>query len=139
MIDHLSLWCRKWRMIINRDKTQIVHFRPKTYTLTDHLFMFDNGSLDIVPAYKYLGIHFDQHLTFQTASMTLSSSATRALGALKYKLRSLKECKFSTCSRLYFACICPILDYASAAWSFHQQSNIEQVQYKALRYFFWST
>ena len=27
MLDFVAEWCRKWRMSVNSDKTQVVHFR----------------------------------------------------------------------------------------------------------------
>ena len=30
LIYHVKLWCDKWRLSINPEKTQIVHFRKKT-------------------------------------------------------------------------------------------------------------
>ena len=29
MLNILSLWCSKWRLTINDDKTQIIHFRKQ--------------------------------------------------------------------------------------------------------------
>ena len=31
LIQHVKLWCDKWRLSINTVKTQIVHFRKKTH------------------------------------------------------------------------------------------------------------
>ena len=32
-------WCKKWRMIVNRNKTNIVHFRPLRSSKTTREFM----------------------------------------------------------------------------------------------------
>ena len=41
MLDYLSNWCRKWRMAVNKDKTKIIHFRPKSISQTMHDFRLD--------------------------------------------------------------------------------------------------
>ena len=136
MIDKVSAWCRKWRMVVNNEKTQTVHFRPKNTPLSEYTFMFNQYALQTVNCYKYLGVYFDEFLSFDKAALTLSSSARRALGFLRYKLRFLKECRANTFTKLYSSYICPILDYASGAWAIKPHSKIEQVQFNALRYFF---
>ena len=38
MLNQLSAWCNKWRMLINTDKSQIIHFRPKRHKQTKFKF-----------------------------------------------------------------------------------------------------
>ena len=90
MITYVKDWCRKWRMAINTDKTQIVHFRNTRTARTDYSFSFGGDPLSIVSHYKYLGIIFDEYLNFETNASTLSGAALRALGGIKSKLKNLK-------------------------------------------------
>ena len=34
MLDKLNDWCNKWRIVINENKTKILHFRPKAKNVT---------------------------------------------------------------------------------------------------------
>ena len=135
MLDYVKDWCKKWRMSVNRDKTQVVHFRPVRTQPTAVQFWFDGETLDTVNSYKYLGIYLDEHLSFKATVNALSASAGRALGFLRYKLRFLKECRCATFTKLYSSCVCPIMDYASGVWGVKSFDCLEQVQYRALRYF----
>ena len=135
MLDYVKDCCKKWRMSVNRDKTQVVHFRPVRTQPTAVQFWFDGETLDTVSSYKYLGIYLDEHLSFKATVNALSASASRALGYLRYKLRFLKECRCATFTRLYSSCVCPIMDYASGVWGVKSFDCLEQVQYRALRYF----
>ena len=45
-------WCRRWRMLVNKDKTQIVHFRPAGSAITDFRFINGSHKLGIVNEYK---------------------------------------------------------------------------------------
>ena len=64
----------KWRMVINRDKTQIVHYRKAKVPFTQFKFNFDGEPLDIVSEYKYLGIFLDEHMSFQSNTRALEAA-----------------------------------------------------------------
>ena len=40
MLNFISDWCSKWRVVVNTEKTQVVHYRPtrKTPTLFEFIF-----------------------------------------------------------------------------------------------------
>ena len=134
-LNKLAEWCNKWRMVVNENITQIIHFRPQRTKLTDFAFTYNNSVLEIVREYKYLGIILDEFMSFKCTSNALSKAAGRALGLLRYKLRSLKECRSSTFTKLFSSHICPIMDYCAGVWGIKEFDCIEQVQLKALRYF----
>ena len=128
-------WCRRWHMLVNEDKTQIVHFRPAGSAATDFRFIYGSHKLAIVNEYKYLGVFFDEHLSFSSNADALAASAGRALGLLRYKLKFLKECGCSTYTQLFSSYICPILDYCAGIWGMKYYDSLERVQLNALRYF----
>ena len=84
MINHVADWCHNWRLMINVDKTKIVHFRKSTAPETTFLFRLCDFEIEKVQQYKYLGVYFDYCLTFKYATDVLSSSASRALGFFLY-------------------------------------------------------
>ena len=122
-------------MAINTEKTQIVPFwRPNT-AKTEFKFHFGDNSLDIVSVYKYLGVQFDENLNFETNAAVLADAAGKALGAIRSKLKILKECGFNSFSTLFDSGVLTIADYAAAIWGTKTFSKTEQVSYKAARYF----
>lgn len=135
MIDFVSEWCKKWRMAINIDKTQIVHFRAPKADITKTVFHFGNVNLKIVSHYKYLGVIFDEHLSFDKNATTLAASAVRALGEIRSKLKNLKECGYNSFNTLFNSCVLSIADYSAGIWGTKIFPKIEQVQYRAARYF----
>ena len=135
MLDFIEEWCNKWRMAVNIDKTQVVHFcRPLTER-TACTFSLGNESLKIVSCYKYLGVIFDEHLSFDQNASVLADSAGRALGSIRTKLKYVKECGYNTFNTLFKSGVLSIADYSAGIWGTKIFPQIEQVQYKAARYF----
>ena len=64
MLNFTTNWCKKWRMSINSDKTQIVHFRNSSMPQSSYAFYFESQPLRTVDHYKYLGVIFDENLNF---------------------------------------------------------------------------
>ena len=122
-------------MAINTDKTQIVHFRRANIPQTNFCFHFGEYSLDIVPFYKYLGVIFDEHLSFDKNATVLADAACRALGAIRSNLKNLKSCGYNTFNTLFNSGVLSIADYSAAIWGTKKSAKTEQVSYKAARYF----
>ena len=41
MIDTVHFWCTKWRLKVNSNKSQVMHFRPQSITKTTYDFKFE--------------------------------------------------------------------------------------------------
>ena len=74
-------------------------------------------------------------MSLKSTAICLSEAESRALGAIRYRLKFLKECRSSTFTTLYSSCVCPILDYASGVWGTRRFDVLERVQERAIRYF----
>ena len=98
------------------------------------MFTFDGTQLDIVQAYRYLGVILDEHLSFLANAEALSAASGRALGLIRYKLKFLKECRSITFARLFTLYVCPIPDYGAGVWGTKSFGVFEQMR-RAIRYF----
>ena len=90
LIQHVKLWCDKWRLSINTEKTQIVHYRKKKTPRTDLIFIFGDVTLKVVSSYKYSGMVFHEHIDYNACVDILTSSASRALGSVIANFKHLK-------------------------------------------------
>jgi hypothetical protein len=92
--------------------------------------------LKTVESYRYLGLVLNEFLVFDKSVEILSESAGRALGAIIGKFRNYRDVGFNTFTKLYNACVIPIVDYMSSIWGFGEYTQCDKVQFRALRYYF---
>ena len=103
------------------------HIIEHNYYLFDHL-------IQKVSKAKYLGITFDEHLTWKNHIHNICHKANSALAFLR---RNINHCPISVRSHCYKSFVRPILEYASPIWAPHLQSDIcaiEKIQRSAARY-----
>ncbi len=82
-LNLLSVYCKKWQLEVNLNKTKILLFNKRGYSDT---FLFNKQRVEIVCNYTYLGIEFRNSGTFSHAINTLYKSALRAY----FSIRSLQ-------------------------------------------------
>ena len=135
MLDFVSAWCRKWRMAVNNDKTKVIHFRKSSVPQTDYDFYLGPAPIEKVTSYKYLGAIFDEFLNFEENASLLADAAGRALGAIRNKLKYLKECGYRSFNTLFQSGVISICDYAAGVWGTKRYNKTDQVLYRGARYF----
>ena len=86
--------------------------------------------LNTVDRYKYLGLIFDEYLTFDLGVYDLCLKGGRALAACISRFKALKDVGFITFTKLYNCMVNPVCDYFSALWvtpHFKNQKNYKIV------------
>ena len=68
MLDSMHYWCHKWKLKLNIDKSNVMHFSPKRQKRSEFKYHFGNDELINVDKYKYIGIYLDEHITFEHCS-----------------------------------------------------------------------
>ena len=116
LLDKVHNWCFKWKMKLNYNKSNVMHFRTSRGSKTTVPFNFGTTALSTVSNYKYLGVLLDEHLNFDKAVEELCHSAGRALGTIIGKFKTLRNVGYNTYTTLYNAFARPILEYFSAIW-----------------------
>ncbi len=87
ILNCVENWCNKWRLKVNADKNNVVHFRGKRKACTKFNFKFDHNELKIVDRYKYLGIILQENLDYNVTRSVLARAVGRALGAVISKFK----------------------------------------------------
>ena len=86
MLDKLHDWCKKWRVLINTDKSKCVHSRRSRQRRSNFELKIGSNSLETVDRYKYIGVIFQEKLDFTHDADALAKGAGRALGSIIAKL-----------------------------------------------------
>ena len=135
LLDIVGTWCSRWRVSVNTSKMKCIHFRRSGCPLTSHTFsLLDN--LETVNSYCYLGLELDEHMNFKPGTETIRMAASRALGCAISKSKDNFDLSHSVFSKIFEACVVPILDYASGVWSRGNQfKKLNDIQYRACRFF----
>ena len=79
--------------------------------LTD--YFINDQKLETVKQHPYLGVIFDQTMSFIPHINKMTSKATKTLNFIK---RNLCNCSLQTKSKAYLSLVRPMLEYASSTW-----------------------
>ena len=82
-----------------------------------------------------LGLHIDEFLNLNTNSEHIANSASRALGGVISKFRSLKNVSIHTYKTLYNSSVLSVLNYSSEIWGFYKSKHCDKIHLRAIRYF----
>ena len=136
MLATLSDWCKMWRVLLNVQKTKIVHFRKRGVKRCNVNFRVGTETLDFVESYKYRGVTLGCNLDIDTTVDSLSIAGSRALGSIISKTKSNYDLGYNSYMKLFESSVVPILDYGSGVWSLGTKvAKIDGVQNRAIRYY----
>lgn len=117
MLNTLDDWCSKFQLLINVDKSNVVHFRRIRKARSNYQFKLGKSEvLSYVSCYKYLGIIMNEHLNNKETIRVLANSAGRALGSVIAKFKSLNDLGLKSYTKMYHSGVASILDYCAGVW-----------------------
>ena len=133
----LAMWCAKWRIKPNQEKTKVIIFSRSVLARKTELNLKLYGkTLKIYPQVKFLGITFDSLLTFKKHFEDILDRCNTRY----YRLRLLANKKWgpspSTLIQIYKQCVRPIFEYGSLSTittSDNIISKLQRLQNKFIR------
>ena len=113
------------RLTLNMVKSKLVHFRkPSVKTGESVQLVFDGTAIDTVSSVTYLGVTFDEHLSWSDHVVSLSNRISSKIGILK-KLRFLPV---GILKLLYFSLIHSDLAYCTGIWGSTIKSHVNELE-----------
>ena len=133
----LAMWCAKWRIKLNPNKTKVIIFSRSILARKSELNLKLYGeTLKIYPQVKFLGITFGSQLTFKKHFEDILDRCNTRY----HRLRLLANKKWgsnpSTLIQIYKQCVRPIFEYGSLLTIIASDniiSKIQQLQNKFIR------
>ena len=83
----------------------------------------------------YLGVYLDEHMNFSKCSQVLSESASRALGGVISKCKTLRDCGYKTFTKLFETGVLSILNYGAEIWGYGNFPKCDNGMNRAMRFF----
>jgi hypothetical protein len=112
-LNLLDQYCKKWKLVVNLDKTKVVIFNCRT--TNKYKFLFNSKGVEIVTSYCYLGVIFTNNGSFKTCNLQIKAS--KAYYALINSIK-IENChNIRVLMKLYNALILPIQLYGAEIWA----------------------
>ena len=130
-LNAMCAYCDIWKLKVNVAKTKVVIF-SKGKSKDTPIFHYDNGMLEVVEDFSYLGVKFNYNGKFCKTKKYLCDQARKAMFALLKKARGLKL-SIDLQLHLFDSMVTPILLYSSEVWGCENTNIINQFQLKYLK------
>ena len=126
---NLAMWCVKWRIKLNPEKTNVIIFsRSKLARKTEPNLKLYGETLKVYHQVKFLGITFDSQLTFQKYVENILDRRNTSC----HQLRLLANKKWgpspSTIIQIYKQCVQTIFKYGSLSTITISDNIISKIQ-----------
>ena len=124
-LEHVSGWLKANRLSLNIKKSNILVFRHKNIKKTDKIDVrIDGNSIDEKETAKYLGLHFDNKLTFKYHVDHVLTKLKKG-NAILAKLRHFVP--KNNVRNVYFAHIESHLSYGAVVWGSTARYHIDKI------------
>lgn len=130
-LDTLYEYCKKWKLTVNMDKTNIVVFSKGKVTKVPQ-FKYGNTNVTYAHSYTYLGVVMKHNKNFDSAIDKQIAQANRALHNLLVKSSRLKL-PIDILLSLYNILVLPVLLYGCEIWGVGNISKVETFQRKFMK------
>ena len=120
-------------MEFHPSKCQVLRVTNKRNPI-DSQYNIHGHPLEEVNSAKYLGVHIDKKLSFNTH---IDATVKKAKSVCAFLQRNFRHCNRMIKQATYFAYVRPVVEYAATAWNPHTQNifnKIEMVQRRSARY-----
>jgi len=135
MLNTLGNWCKKWRLVVNNSKTNVIHFRREGQNVTNFNFTLWNQPVAVIETYRYLGLVVNEFMDITKTVQVLINAASRAYGSMLNKHFQIDGFTYDTYVKLYNALVIPVLTYGSSIWGNSNYQKCETLQHRVMRTF----
>ena len=108
----LARWCAKWRITINPEKTKVIIFSKSQSAIRQNLlYLLYSDLLSYYPHIEFLGITFDNRMTFTKHSEEILECCNNKCHCLSILVNKKWGPSPATILQIYKQCVRPIFEY----------------------------
>ena len=128
-LDKVGAWMKSNKLVPNSRKTKYMLFHKHNKVVSNLDLIINGSTIDQVSTFKFLGLHINSQLTWQTHINEISNRISRVIGLL-YKMQNMlpKNILLS----LYNTLILPHINYCILSWG-KESDSILLLQKRAIR------
>ena len=132
-LNLLKLYCDKWHLRVNKEKTKIMVFRRGGTLRHYEKWFYDDERIDTTAHFSYLGVYFSSFRHWSYNQKFRADKGLRAMGALNRMMLTIPNITSDITLKVFDTQIMPILHYGSEVWGYSDSQCIERVQLKCCK------
>ena len=128
-LDKLARWCTKWRIKLNPDKIKVIMFsKSQTEIKAEPALSLYGDLLSYYPHIKFLGITFDNRMTFTKHFEEILERCNQKFHHLRILVNKKWGPSPTTILQIYKQCVRPIFEYGIVSTITVLESVINEIQ-----------
>lgn len=127
MIHSLNLYCGKWSLNINLNKSKIMVFREYPRISSQLEWFYGNQKIEIVNEYKYLGVILTYNLSFLKHLEERLITAKSAINASWQNYMYNPKISFSNKLKIFNTAAKSIMFYGAQIWGISEYQSVEKL------------
>ena len=128
-LDKLARWCAKWRIKLNPEKTKVIIFsKSQTAIRAEPALSLYGDLLSYYPQMKFLGITFDNRMTFTKHFEEILERCNQKFHRLRILVNKKWGPSPSTILQIYKQCVRPIFKYGIVSTITVSETVITKIQ-----------
>ena len=128
-LDKLARWCAKWRIKLNPEKIKVIIFsKSQTAIRAEPALSLYGDLLSYYPQIKFLGITFDNRMTFTKHFEEILERCNQKYHLLRILVNKKWGPSPSTILQIYKQCVRPIFEYGIVSTITVSETVITKIQ-----------
>ena len=128
-LDKLAMWCAKWRIKLNPEKTKVIVFsKSQTAIRAEPALSLYGDLLSSYPQIKFLGITFDDRMTFTKHFEDILACCNQKFHGLRILVNKKWGPSPSTILQIYKQCVRPVFKYGIVSTITVSETVITKIQ-----------
>ena len=121
----VAKWLESNKLTLNVDKSSFLLFRPPQKATHKITLKMDNEIIEQKKDCKYLGVIFDQHLTWDKHITYVNTKLAKGLGLISKIRYYIQPCLLKL---IYFAFFQSHVNYALESWSGAHSTSLDKIR-----------